>query len=215
MSLNVKDKKTVKEKHSAESKYSANVLLTGVGGQGILLASELIGLAAAAEGLDVKKSEVHGMAQRGGSVNSHIRIGEKVYSPTIPVGEADFILAFESLEALRSMNYLKKKGIAIFNSQKIIPVSSFITGTAYPQNIAEIFKSKNFKSIEVDGIKMSKDLGSLRIMNTLFVGILSYFMPFKDESWDEAIKTGIKSAFYDINKKAFLYGKNYMGDNSK
>lgn len=188
-----------------------NILIAGVGGQGILLASELIGLAAQYENFDVKKSEVHGMAQRGGSVNSHVRIGKQVFSPTIPKGEADFLLAFEPLEALRFSNWLCKEGICIFNTQRIVPVSSFITGIPYPQNVKDILKKNEIKTYEVDATNEAKKLGNLRVVNMILLGVLSYFLNLKKDSWQSAIENSIKPAFVEINKKAFNIGLSMIG----
>ncbi len=200
--------KNTKQKKEKETK---NILISGVGGQGILLAAELIGLAAQLEGYDVKKSEVHGMAQRGGSVNSHIRIGQEIFSPTIPLGEADFLLAFEPLEALRFCQWLKKGGICIFNSQKLVPVSSFITGIAYPQNVGDILKSNGFNVLEANATEEAKKMGNIRTVNVILLGILSKFLPLKNKSWETALKQSVKPQFYDINNKAFETGKNISG----
>jgi len=207
------NKKKIKsgQKKSEDKNTVTNVLITGVGGQGILLASDLLSLVALEEGFDVKKSEVHGMAQRGGSVNSHIRFGKKIFSPIIPFGEVDFLLAFEALEALRSIRYLRKNGVCIFNSQRLIPVSSFISGIAYPEEIKRNLIDKGIKTFEIDAISEALKLKNIRVTNLILLGVLSRYLPFKKRAWKSATEKSIKPDFLDINMKAFEIGKSILG----
>lgn len=192
-----------------------NILIAGVGGQGILLAAELIGIAAEMNGYDVKKSEVHGMAQRGGSVNSHIRIGKEVFSPTIPQGEADFLLAFEQLEALRFAHWLKKDGVCIFNNQRIVPVTSFITGIPYPEKVKETLEQSGVKTYEINATETAKKLRNLRVVNMILLGALSDFLPLRFDSWESAIESHVKPAFREVNMNAFKIGKDILGGSVK
>ena len=185
-----------------------SIMIVGVGGQGTLLASRLIGYVLMTKGFDVKLSEVHGMSQRGGSVVTYVKYGEKVYSPIVDKGEADFILSFEAVEGARYLEMLKKDGTLITNTREIysMPV---ITGMAkYPENpVEKLSRVCNTKA--VDALAIASEAGSEKAVNTVLMGILSNYMPEIEESlWLEAIEKQVKRKFVDLNKKAFLLGKN-------
>jgi indolepyruvate ferredoxin oxidoreductase beta subunit len=176
-----------------------------VGGQGIILASNVLCTAAALEGMDVKKSEVHGMAQRGGTVITHIRYGDKVFSPLIEEGTADFILAFETLEALRYIHYLKKQGTVIVNNREIPPMSVLVGAATYPPDTIQRI-SRKAKVHTVHAEEIAKRLGNVKSVNIILLGVLAQFLPFKTTSWQQAIKSQVKKKYVDLNKKAFTQG---------
>lgn len=186
---------------------SKNIMIVGVGGQGTLLASRILGNVIINEGYDVKLSEVHGMSQRGGSVVTYVKYGDKVYSPIIDEGEADIILAFESLEAMRAVPYLKKGGIMIANTQEIDPMP-VITGAAeYPESIHEKIAAKvNIKS--VDALSLAKEAGNIKAVNVVLIGVMAKNTDIAYEKWIETIKQTVPEKFLDINLKAFDLGYN-------
>ncbi len=188
-----------------------NILLCGVGGQGTLLASNVLAEAAMESGFDVKKSEVHGMAQRGGSVVSHVRFGEKVNSPLIRMGECDLLLSFEFLEALRWASYMKATGKIIVNTQKILPMSVSAGNSKYPENIEETLR-KNVSSVfAIDGTGNAEKLGNAKCLNVVLLGILSREVPvIKKEVWKEVLKRRIPQKLLDLNLKAFEVGWNLV-----
>lgn len=187
-----------------------NVLICGVGGQGIILASDVLCQAAVNEGLDVKKSEVHGMAQRGGSVITHVRFGERVYSPLIEEGRADFILAFEKLEALRYAYYLKKQGRIVVD-RRVIPPMSVLTGQEeYPPDIDERLRRAG-NVLAVDAGSVARELGNLRVVNIILLGVLSNLLGLKEGSWPKAIRSKVKEKFVDLNIGAFNRGRKLAG----
>jgi indolepyruvate ferredoxin oxidoreductase, beta subunit len=192
-----------------------NILIVGVGGQGVLLASELLSEVAVQSGLDVKKSEVHGMSQRGGVVSSHVRFGPKVYSPIIPYGQADIILSFEQAEGLRAIDWLSPTGTVIVSKTRLVPPAANFGGIGYPDDpIAELKKlTKNV--IAVDADRMALDLGNIRLVNTILLAVASSFLDFKRETWEEAIKTLVKPKFVDLNLKAFAQGCALTADEVK
>ena len=184
-----------------------SIMIVGVGGQGTLLASRILGNTVINEGYDVKVSEVHGMSQRGGSVVTYVKFGEKVYSPIIDMGEADIILAFEQLEAYRALPYLKKGGKMIANTQKINPMP-VITGAAeYPQNIFEKI-SKEAELIEVDALSLAEEAGNFKAVNVVLIGVMAKSTDIPYEKWVETIKTTVPPKFLDVNLKAFDLGYN-------
>lgn len=187
-------------------KEVTNVILTGVGGQGILLASETLSEAAVDAGYDVKRSEIHGMAQRGGSVNSHIRFGRKIYSPLVMKGECDLLLAFEKLEALRMADFVKKEGTIIVNDQRINP-STVITGSAiYPENIEETLR-EHFKSvIFVDALKIANEAGNSRTANIALLGVAFNILDIPIEIWENAIIHRVPERAIEVNLLAFRMG---------
>lgn len=185
---------------------TTNIVICGVGGQGIILASNVLCSVAFLEGFDVKKSEVHGMAQRGGSVITHVRFGKKVYSPLIEQGTGDFILAFEKLEAIRYAQYLKKQGTIIVNDREMPPMSVLVGAAEYPKDIEKKLR-KQAKTYFIDATKIALKLGNIRTVNIILLGVLSTFLNFKQKSWEEAIKKNIKEKFVDLNVGAFNRGK--------
>ena len=191
----------------AKNNTSKNIMIVGVGGQGTLLASRILGNVAISEGYDVKVSEVHGMSQRGGSVVTYVKYGKKVYSPIIDKGEADIILAFELLEAERSISFLKKGGKLIVNSQKIDPMP-VITGAAeYPADIDKKLSAVADTTV-VDALSAAKTAGNMKAVNVVLIGVLAKTMDIPYEKWTEALKATVPSKFLDVNLKAFDIGYN-------
>ena len=188
-----------------------NVLMSGVGGQGVLLASDILILVAMHAGLDAKKSEIHGMAQRGGSVVSQVRYGEKIYSPLIQTGAADIILAFERLEAIRYLDYLKKDGIIIINDQQITPLSVFFSNIPYPKNVEEICKKKTDHIVLVDGVTIAEQIGNPRTINSVLLGALANFLEFDEEHWMKSIAQRVPPKTIELNRKAFEAGRLVIG----
>ena len=182
-------------------------MIVGVGGQGTLLTSRVLGGIITAAGYDVKLSEVHGMAQRGGSVVTFVRYGDKVYEPIVEEGKADVLIAFERLEALRYAHFLKKDGVLIVNDQRIDPMT-VVTGVAtYPENIIEDL-SKKYNVIRVNAMDEAKKLGNTRVFNTIIVGVAAKHMDFKKEQWLDIIEKTVPQKTIDINKAAFEVGYN-------
>ncbi|MBO4433513.1 MAG: indolepyruvate oxidoreductase subunit beta [Clostridia bacterium] len=186
---------------------TVNIMIVGVGGQGSLLASKLLGHLLVKEGYDVKVSEVHGMSQRGGSVVTYVRYGDKVYSPLVSEGEADYIISFEKLEAARHAAILKVGGQIIVNTQQIDPMP-VITGNAqYPENILDELKSKGIKVDAIDALALAKNAGSVKAVNIVLIGRLSNYFPFSKEKWLSAIEETVAPKFIEMNKAAFLLGR--------
>lgn len=184
-----------------------NIMIVGVGGQGTLLASKLLGWVLVNQGYDVKVSEVHGMSQRGGSVVTYVRYGDKVYSPIVDKGEADFIVSFELLEAARYTEYLKADGQIVVNTQKIDPMP-VITGAAeYPENLVETMKNSGLKVDALDCLSLAEQAGTAKSVNIVLMGRLSKYMDFPVEAWMSAIEKLVKPQFLEMNKKAFLLGR--------
>ena len=186
---------------------TGNILFCGVGGQGILLASELTAQAQLAAGFDVKKSEVHGMAQRGGSVEAHLRYGEKVYSPLIEPGAADILVAFEILEAARYLPYLHSGSVVVVNTQKIPPPAVALGKAAYPADILSELESRGIRVAALDAFAVARSVGELRAVNVAMVGAMSNFLDAKPEFFETAIDRTVKERFREVNKKAFLAGR--------
>ncbi len=185
-----------------------SVMIVGVGGQGSLLASKLMGKVLLAQGFDVKVSEVHGMSQRGGSVVTYVKYGDKVYSPVIEKGEADAIISFEQLEGARWLSYLKKGGKLIVSTQKTDPMP-VITGVAkYPEEIIEKIKAENIDVIAVDALSLAEGLGNAKASNVVIMGVVSRILDFEDKYWQKAIEECVPAKFLELNKKAFELGKN-------
>ncbi len=185
-----------------------SVMIVGVGGQGSLLASRLLGNVLLAQGFDVKVSEVHGMSQRGGSVVTYVKYGEKVYSPVIEKGEADVIISFEQLEAARWVSYLKKGGHLIVSTQKLDPMPVIIGAAKYPENIMEKLKDLGVDVIAVDALSLAEEAGSSKASNVVLMGVLSTKMNFDDGLWQNALEQCVPAKFLELNKKAFELGKN-------
>ena len=189
-----------------------NVLIVGVGGQGVLLASKLISVAALSMDMDVKQSEVHGMSQRGGSVSSHVRFGKKVYSALIEDGTVDALLSFEKLESLRYAHMLKKGGTIVVNDQRIDPVPVAIGDMEYPADIDGKLKKYTDNVYNIDGLKLASEAGFAGAVNVVLLGALSKINDaIPEEVWLEAIKTTVKEKFVDINLKAFELGRGAVG----
>jgi indolepyruvate ferredoxin oxidoreductase beta subunit len=184
-----------------------NVLIVGVGGQGIILASDVLGRVAAANGYDVKKNEIHGMAQRGGSVSSHVRFGKTVSSPIIRVGEADVLLSFEQLETVRYFPFLSEKGKVILNDQKILPPAVFTGKQEYPTDVIEKIKAKVPDTVVVDGNSVAQKIGNPRVVNVIFLGILSKYLDIPVDVYEKVLKESLKPKLVDINLKAFHEGR--------
>lgn len=182
-----------------------NILIVGVGGQGTLLASRVLGALALAQGNDVKVSEVHGMAQRGGSVVTHVRIGEKVHAPLVEMGEADIIIAFELLEALRYIPFLKKDGNIFYNEQRILPMPVISGAEKYPEDIQERMQGVNQKSI--DALSIAKEVGNLRTVNMVLLGFASKKIGYKENAWLSAIENTVPQKTIALNRQAFLHGR--------
>jgi len=187
---------------------TVNIMLAGVGGQGVLLASEVISKSALKEDYDVKKSEVHGMAQRGGSVVSNVRFGKKVYSPLIAEGEADILLAFEKLEALRWINYLKEDGIIITNTQRIDPLPVANGKVDYPEDIMERLEKSGHKIVSVDALSAAREAGTQKVINTVLLGALVNYTNLSAEVFEEVIKENVPEKTIEINTNAFKAGLN-------
>lgn len=183
-----------------------NIIITGVGGQGILLASEIISESAVLAGYDVKRSEIHGMAQRGGSVNSHIRFGKKIYSPLVMKGECDLLLAFEKLEAVRMADFINKEGTIIVNDQQInpVPVSSGLA--VYPENIEEILKKYFPSVIFVNAFELAKQAGNVRTANIALLGVASKKLNIPIDVWEKVIVERVPQRAIEVNLKAFHLG---------
>ena len=188
-------------------KMVKNIMIVGVGGQGALLASKTLGQVLLDAGYDVKVSEVHGMSQRGGSVVTYVRYGDKVYSPIIDKGEADFIVSFEMLEAARYVDYLKKDGQIVVNTQQIDPMP-VITGAAkYPENLEKTMQAAGIKVDAVDCLSLAEQAGTAKAVNIVLMGRLSRYMDFAEEAWIKAIEKLVKPQFLEMNKKAFVLGR--------
>ena len=187
-----------------------NIMIVGVGGQGTLLASRILGNAVIRAGYDVKVSEVHGMSQRGGSVVTYVKYGDTVFSPIIDKGEADIILAFERLEALRALPFLKKDGKIILNDRAIAPMPVITGAAAYPQNIVDNL-SQVTDVTAVDALALSLQAGSSKAVNVVLIGILAQSTNIDKETWIEVIKQTVPEKFLDLNLKAFELGYTYKG----
>ena len=186
---------------------TTNIMIVGVGGQGSLLASKLLGNLLVDEGYDVKVSEVHGMSQRGGSVVTYVRFGEKVYSPIIDKGEADFIVAFEKIEAARYAPYLKKGGKIIVNSQEIEPMPVIVGAAEYPTNALYELESLGVCVDKLDALAYANEAGSAKAVNIVLMGKLSKYMDISEEKWICAIEKTAPKKFIDLNIKAFCLGR--------
>jgi len=185
------------------------LLITGVGGQGIILASDIIGEAALAAGYDIKKTDTLGMAQRGGSVVSHVRVGQRVWSPLIEEGEVDILVAFEKLEAARWGYYLRPGAIAIVNNQALPPLSVNLGNEHYPsdEEITGILRRQSERIYFVDGTSRARELGNIRTLNMFMLGCASLFLPLKVCTWKDSISKRLPSSIRQINIIAFDHGR--------
>ncbi len=184
-----------------------DVMIVGVGGQGSLLASKLLGKIMAEEGFEVKVSEVHGMSQRGGSVVTYVRCGERVYSPIIDKGEADFIVSFEKLEAARYVSCLKVGGTVVTNSQQIDPMPVITGAAVYPTDILDKLQTKGVKIDAIDALSLALEAGSSKAVNLVLMGRLSNYFDIPTEKWMAAIEATVAPKFVEMNKKAFALGR--------
>lgn len=184
-----------------------SIMIVGVGGQGTLLASRILGNLALEQGYDVKVSEVHGMSQRGGSVVTYVKYGEKVHSPIIDEGGADLILAFEELEAYRYLPYLKKGGRIICNAQNIDPMPVITGAMKYPEEIVRKIQEKDIDIVSVDAAKLALEAGNIRTANVILIGLLSQSMDIPEKQWESALKQTVPAKAIDVNLKAFALGR--------
>ena len=185
-----------------------SVMIVGVGGQGTLLASRVLGSAMLSQGVDGKVSEVHGMSQRGGSVVTYVRYGDKVYSPIIAQGEADVLLAFEALEAARYLPWLKPEGTVVVNTQQMDPMP-VVTGVAeYPKDILGKVREQGVKVVALDALGMAEEAGSSKAVNVVLIGAMAKKLDLPKEVWIDTIKETVPSKFIDMNLKAFELGYN-------
>ncbi|MCL2254720.1 MAG: indolepyruvate oxidoreductase subunit beta [Lachnospiraceae bacterium] len=182
-----------------------NIMIVGVGGQGTLLTSRILGAIAQFAGYDVKVSEVHGMAQRGGSVVTYVRYGEDVAEPLVEEGGADILIAFEKLEAMRYIHFLKKDGILVLNDQRIDPVTVITGANEYPKDIVNKLKERR-NVVSIDAQSAALKLGNVRVFNVIIVGLVAKNMEFAKEDWLKAIEKTVPEKLIDMNKEAFLVG---------
>lgn len=186
---------------------TTNILLAGVGGQGILLASEVLSEVCLMAGLDVKKNEIHGMSQRGGSVVSHVRFGEKVYSSIIPEGEVDILFSFELLETCRYLPLLRKDGRIVASNWKIAPPSVALGKQAYPAELTEKIRSQFPNTTIVEGLDIALEVGNAKTVNTVLLGALSNMLAFDHALWLTALERMVPPKLLEINLKAFAAGR--------
>ena len=184
-----------------------NIMIVGVGGQGSLLASKLLGQLFQMQGFDVKVSEVHGMSQRGGSVVTYVRYGDKVYSPVIDKGEADFIVSFELLEAARWLPYLKPEGVMVTNTQQIDPMPVITGAAAYPEDLVAKMLESGARVDALDCLKLAEQAGSSKAVNIVLLGRLSHYFDISEDVWMEALEKVVPARFLEMNKLAFALGK--------
>jgi len=189
------------------SSQVTNILLVGVGGQGILLASEILAETVMLAGFDVKKSEIHGMSQRGGSVVSHVRYGREVFSPIVPEGEGDILFGFELMETCRSLPLLRQGGAVIANDLRISPPSVLMGQEAYPEGLADKIQTSFPDFLLVDGQKLAADAGNVRAANTVLLGAVSKRLDIPEEYWLKALEKMVPAKAVEVNKKAFQLGR--------
>lgn len=186
-----------------------SVMIVGVGGQGTLLASRLLGSALLSKGYDVKVSEVHGMSQRGGSVVTYVKYGDQVYSPTVEKGEADYILSFEQLEAARWLPYLKPDGKLIVNIQQIDPMPVVIGAAEYPQGVLEALEASGASVTALEALSLALEAGSAKAVNVVLMGVLAQHMDLSREVWNQALEETVPPKFLEMNRLAFEKGYEY------
>ncbi len=185
-----------------------SIMIVGVGGQGSLLASKMLGHVAMQAGYDVKVSEVHGMSQRGGSVVTYVKYSDQtVWSPVINEGEADVIISFEMLEAARWVSYLKKDGAIVVNSQEIAPMPVITGAAVYPENIAAKLEGLGLNLKVIDALQLAEEAGSAKAVNVVLMGAVSRVMDFPEEMWQKAIDECVPPKFLEINRRAFALGR--------
>ncbi|MBR1750216.1 MAG: indolepyruvate oxidoreductase subunit beta [Ruminococcus sp.] len=184
-----------------------SIMIVGVGGQGSLLASRIIGNVLLEQGFDVKLSEVHGMSQRGGSVVTYVKYGDKVYSPVVQKGEADIIISFEQLEAARYVEFLKKGGHIVTSTQSIDPMPVITGAAVYPEDIINKLKAKDIDVTAVDALTLAEQAGTSKASNVVLMGVVSKKMDFDRSVWEKALETCVPAKFLELNKKAFELGE--------
>jgi indolepyruvate ferredoxin oxidoreductase beta subunit len=185
-----------------------NVLLSGVGGQGTILASDILCSVFHEAGFDVKKSEVHGMAQRGGDVTTHFRFGKKVYSPLIKYGDVDYLVSFELLEGLRYINWVKEKGKVILNEQEVYPPAVNLGKMKYPEGVVKIFKKFfNGNVFPIKGLEIAIRCGDARAVNVVALGAFSTFFNIQEEAWEKNLLQHLPAKIHELNLKAFREGR--------
>ncbi len=190
---------------------TTNFLLCGVGGQGVLLASVILAKAALSQGLDVKGGEVHGMAQRGGAVISHMRLGDQVHSPLVPYGQCDFMLGFEPLEAARNAHWVKPEGLLIYNTYRV-PPSTVAAGLAeYPEDLDAALGRFSCRKLVVAASELAQGAGDIRAANAVMAGALSRFLAFPLPVWEEAVAASVPAKVLGINREAFRLGREAVG----
>jgi indolepyruvate ferredoxin oxidoreductase beta subunit len=190
---------------------TTSVLFAGVGGQGIILASKILARCAFNEGLMVKESELHGMAQRGGSVVSHVRYGSEVYSPLIPLGRADFLVAMEELEGLRYEPYLRSGAAVVLNQRRVMPALVNPESGQYPPDAGAQLRARGFRVLELNALEMAKGLGNLKVENIILLGALSQHLSFTIELWERTIAESVPPKTVDLNLRAFHAGRDLAG----
>ncbi len=190
-----------------DSPQATGIVFVGVGGQGILLATQIAARAAMIAGFDVKTNEVHGMAQRGGSVVAQVRFGRKVSSPLVPEGTARVLASLERIEALRYVNLLAPDGLAVVSSQAIVPVTVSSGATHYPEDAKERLSRVFPRLLYVDAVGIAEELGDLRAANVVVLGALSTALSLEEGCWTQAIASSVKPAYLELNKKAFQTGR--------
>jgi indolepyruvate ferredoxin oxidoreductase, beta subunit len=191
-----------------------DLIVSGVGGQGVILASDIIGEVALSENYDVKKTDTLGMAQRGGSVISHVRIADKVWSPLVKEGDVDILLAFEKLEAVRWIQYLNKRAVALVNNQALPPLSVSQGKEVYPDDktVNNIMADGTKKFFLVEGIRRAQELGNLKTLNIFMLGCVSIFLPMKVKTWQNCITSRLPAAAHQINLRAFTLGRKEINE---
>lgn len=183
-----------------------SIMIVGVGGQGSLLASRIIGNVLQSQGFDVKLSEVHGMSQRGGSVVTYVKYGDKVYSPVVQKGEADIIISFEQLEAARYVEFLKKGGHIVTSTQSIDPMPVITGAAVYPEDIIGKLTAKGIDVTAVDALTLAEQAGTAKASNVVLMGVVSKKMDFDESVWQAALEACVPAKFLELNKKAFALG---------
>ncbi|MBQ1433824.1 MAG: indolepyruvate oxidoreductase subunit beta [Ruminococcus sp.] len=184
-----------------------SIMIVGVGGQGSLLASRIIGNVLLNQGFDVKVSEVHGMSQRGGSVVTYVKYGDKVYSPVVEKGEADIIISFEQLEAARYVQYLKKGGHIVTSTQQIDPMPVITGAAVYPENIIDKLNGLGIDVTAADALTLAEQAGTAKASNVVLMGVVSKKMDFDEAVWQQALEQCVPAKFLELNKKAFALGR--------
>jgi indolepyruvate ferredoxin oxidoreductase beta subunit len=198
---------------SKDSAKTYSILFAGVGGQGVLLAAEITATAAVRGGFEVKQTEVHGVSQRGGSVETHVRFGKQVWSPVVTPGKADVVVALEKLEALRFGHFTHPKdGLILANDFEIVPGSIKDAAQSYPYDALDIIKKRKYRLVPMPASQIARDLGDARMANVVLLGAMSNWLPISSNHWDKTLRQRIPERFREANLKAFAAGRNAAGD---